>query len=52
MSFMSIDYLLVEAEDNIEFAQELQKNMTDTHIIAHMGRDNGTYWALLTNKEE
>ena len=52
MLFMSTDYLLVEAENNFEFAEELQKNMKDTYIVAHMGRDNGTYWALLERREQ
>ena len=49
---MSSDYLLVEAESNLEFAEELQKNMQETHVVAHMGRDNGTYWALLERREQ
>jgi hypothetical protein len=52
MLFMSTDYLLVEAENNFEFAEELQKNMKETHVVAHMGRDNGTYWALLERREQ
>jgi N-acetylmuramoyl-L-alanine amidase len=49
---MSADYLIVEGDSLMSFSKELQENMESTYTIAHMGRDNGTYWALLERREK
>lgn len=48
---MKPDFLIVEGDTPIYFSKEVEKHLKDwEYEIAHMGRDKGTYWALLQKR--